>query len=110
MVHGPCGATNPNSPCMENGTCAKGYPKPFAEFTTMDKHGFLIYFRPNNGHSYSIMGVHINNQWIIRFCSFLSVTFDCHINVECAASLGFFKYLFKYIQKGPDFASLEIND
>jgi hypothetical protein len=36
--------------------------------------------------------------------------FDCHINVECAASLGSFKYLFKYIQKGPDLASLEINN
>jgi hypothetical protein len=110
MVHGPCGAANPNSPCMENGKCTKGYPKPFAEFTTMDEHGFPIYFRPNDGRSYSIGGIHVNNQWIVPFCPFLSAAFDCHINVECAASLGSFKYLFKYIQKGPDLASLEIND
>jgi hypothetical protein len=38
------------------------------------------------------------------------VVFDCHINVECATSLRSFKYLFKYIQKGPDLASLEIDD
>jgi hypothetical protein len=110
MVHGPCGTANPNSPCMENGKCTKGYPKAFADFTTMDEHGFPIYCRPNNGQSYSVGGFYVNNQWIVPFCPFLSAMFDCHINVECAASLGSFKYLFKYIQKGPDLASLEIND
>ena len=110
MVHGPCGTANPNSPCMENGKCTKGYPKPFADFTTMDEDGFPLYFRPNDGRSYSIGGFHVNNQWIVPFCPFLSALFDCHINVECAASLGSFKYLFKYIQKGPDLASLEISD
>ena len=110
MVHGPCGTANPNSPCMENGKCTKGYPKPFAEITTMDEHGFPMYFRPNDGRSYSVGGIYVNNQWIVPFCPFLSAIFDCHINVECAASLGSLKYLFKYIQKGPDLASLEIND
>jgi len=110
MVHGPCGAANPNSPCMENGKCMKGYPKSFAEFTTMDEHGLPIYFRPDDGRSYSVGGICVDNRWIVPFCPFLSAAFDCHINVECAASLGSFKYLFKYIQKGPDLASLEIND
>jgi hypothetical protein len=110
MVHGPCGAANPNSPCMENGKCTKGYPKSFAGFTTMDEHGFPIYFRPDDGCSYSVGGFCVDNRWIVPFCPFLSAAFDCHINVECAASLGSFKYLFKYIQKGPDLASLEIND
>jgi hypothetical protein len=110
MVHGPCGTANPNSPCMENGKCTKGYPKPFTEFTTMDEHGFPLYFRPNDGRSYSVGGFTVNNQWIVAFCPFLSALFDCHINLECAASLGSFKYLFKYIQKGPDLASLEINN
>jgi hypothetical protein len=95
---------------MENVKCSKGYPKPFADFTTMDEHGFPIYFRPNDGQSYSVEGFYVDNRWIVPFCPFFSVMFDCHINVECAASLGSFKYLFKYIQKGPDLASLEIND
>jgi hypothetical protein len=110
MVHGPCGAANLNAPCMENGKCMKGYPKLFSEFMTIDEHGFPIYFRPNDGRSYSIGGIYVNNQWIVPFCPFLSAEFNCHINVKCATSLGSFKYLFKYIQKGPDLTSLEIND
>jgi len=110
MVHGPCGPANCNAPCMENGKCSKGYPKPFAEFTTMDEHGFPVYFRPNDGRSYLVGNMWVDNRWIVPFSPFLSATFDCHINVECVVSLGSLKYVFKYIQKGPDLASLEIND
>lgn len=110
MVHGPCGSANPKSPCMENGKCSKGYPKPFSEFTTMDDQGFPTYFRPNDGRSFHVGLTSVDNRWIVPFCPFLSAEFDCHINVECAASLGSLKYLFKYIQKGPDLTSLEIND
>jgi hypothetical protein len=61
MVHGPCGTVNPHLPCMENGKCMKGYSKLFAKFTTIDKHGFPIYFRPDDGCSCSIGGIHVNN-------------------------------------------------
>ena len=76
----------------------------------MDEQGFPSYLRPNDGRSYIVAGISVDNRWIVLYCPFLSATFNCHINVECAASLGSLKYLFKYIQKGPDLASLEIND
>jgi hypothetical protein len=75
----------------------------------MDEHNFPVYFRPDDGRSYFVRNVWVDNRWIVPYCPFLSATFDCHINIECAASLGSFKYLFKYIQKGPDLASFEIN-
>ena len=51
----------------------------------------------------------VDNRWIVPYSPFLCGEFDCHINVECAVSLGTFKYAFKYIQKGPDLAALEVN-
>ncbi|PPQ82287.1 hypothetical protein CVT25_008437 [Psilocybe cyanescens] len=111
MVHGPCGADNPNAQCMKdgNGKCAKHYPKDFQEFTTMDGHGYPLYRRPNDGRAYEVGGKMVDNRNIVPYPPFLCGLFDCHINIECAISLGTFKYAFKYIQKGPDRASLEVN-
>ena len=111
MVHGPCGIENPNAQCMKdgNGKCAKRYPKDFQEFTTMDGHGYPLYRRPDDGRAYEVGGRLVDNRWIVPYSPFLCGLFDCHINVECASSLGTFKYVFKYIQKGPDRAALEVN-
>ena len=45
MMHGPCGAMNPNAPCMKHGCCSKGYPKPFLEETSMSENGEPKYRR-----------------------------------------------------------------
>ena len=33
LMHGPCGPSFPNAPCMKDGYCSKGYPKAFTEVT-----------------------------------------------------------------------------
>ena len=113
MVHGPCGAENPNAPCMvDDGRggkiCSKGFPKSFQEFTTMDRHGYPLYFRPDDGRAYEVNGRMVDNRWIVPFPPFLCAEFDCHINMECAVTLGTFKYAFKYVHKGPDRGALEL--
>ena len=109
MVHGPCGAFNPNAPCMENGKCMKGFPKPFQKFTTMDQDGYPKYFWPDDGHVYEISGHMIDNCWIVPYNPYMSAKYDLHINIECVASIGAIKYPFKYIHKGGDRASAELH-
>jgi hypothetical protein len=113
MVHGPCSAENPNTPCMvDNGRggkiCSKGFPKSFQEFTMMDQHGYPLYFQPDDRRAYEVNGRMVDNHWIVPFPPFLCAEFNCHINMECTVTLGTFKYAFKYVHKGPDQGALEI--
>lgn len=108
MVHGPCGAANPQAPCMENGRCSKRFPKPFSDFTIIDEFGFPQYKRPNDGRIFYVGRHQVDNRWIVSYCPSLSAEFNCHINCESVASSGSLKYLFKYLQKGGDIASVEV--
>ena len=109
MVHGPCGAANPGAPCMVNGRCSKGYPKPFQDFTTMDADGYPAYYRPNDGTAHDVGGFMVDNSWLVPFCPWLSAKYDCHINTECAVSFASIKYVHKYIYKGHDCTTMQIN-
>lgn len=110
MVHGPCGPANPRAPCMENGRCTKGYPRPFSEVTSFDEYGFPQYKTRDDGRQFKVGDHWLDNRWIVPHCGILSALFNCHINVESVASAGSFKYLFKYIQKGCDLAGVEISE
>ena len=37
MVHTPCSQNNPTAPCLKNGKCSKGFPKPFRDKTTINE-------------------------------------------------------------------------
>ncbi|GAB2266873.1 hypothetical protein Dimus_037923 [Dionaea muscipula] len=103
MIHGPCGHRNPSAPCMENGRCTKGYPRAFAESTTMDKDGYPIYRRRNvEGQPYVVNGKEVDNRDVVPYNAYLSRRFDCHINVEVCAGIRCVKYIHKYIYKGHD--------
>lgn len=51
MVHGPCGLENRSSPCMKGGKCFKYYPKKFQATTLVDRDGYPMYMRRDNGHT-----------------------------------------------------------
>ena len=108
MVHGPCGAANPKCPCMEDGKCTKKFPKQFQKETTVDPdNNYAIYRRrsPKDGGRQIVCprtNRVIDNSWIVPYCPFLSLRFNCHINVEVCTSPKASKYLYKYVTKGSD--------
>ena len=45
MIHGPCGPTHADSPCMKDGRCLKRYPREFCDETIANEDGYPIYRR-----------------------------------------------------------------
>ena len=110
MMHGPCGAANPNALCMVDGKCSKNFPKTFRESSTLDGNGYADYARPNNGRGIEKNGIWLDNHWVVPYCPELLLEFQCHINTECCITVAAVKYIHKYIYKGPDRATLKITD
>ena len=108
MVHGPCGALNPSSPCMQNGRCSKGYPKPFQNGTSLETEGYPLYHRPDDGRAFEVRGHLLDNRWIVPYNPYLLTRYNCHINVESSVTFASLKYISKYIHKGHDCGTVEV--
>ncbi|XP_026482740.1 uncharacterized protein LOC113390965 [Ctenocephalides felis] len=109
MVHGPCGALNPLSPCMANGKCTKRYPRPLVADTFTGNDGYPVYrwrSKEENGRTIKVkvqnQEIEIGNEFIVPYCPLLSRIFRTHANVESCHSAKSIKYLCKYVTKGTD--------
>jgi hypothetical protein len=109
MMHGPCGATFPNAPCMEEGKCKKKYPRKFQSEMVTNVNGYPIYRRRDTGRTLLVHGVELDNCWVVSHNVYLSTKYDVHINVEVCNNIRAVKYLFKYIYKGHDHAIVGIS-
>ena len=110
MMHGPCGTANPNAPCMSDGKCSKGFPKPFRSETSIDGKGYAEYARPDDGCVCEKNGFQLDNRWVVPHVPEFVLILRCHINTECCMGVGSVKYIHKYVYKGPDQATLKITD
>ncbi|GBP42567.1 ATP-dependent DNA helicase pif1 [Eumeta japonica] len=104
MVHGPCGALNPLSPCMADGKCTKRYPRPLVAETVTGDDGYPVYRRrskEDNGRTIKVkvqnQEIEIGNEFIVPYCPLLSRIFETHANVESCHSAKSVKYLCKYV-------------
>jgi PIF1-like helicase/Helicase len=109
MMHGPCGAANPNCPCMIDNKCSKYYPKKFRLITGFDSDGKIEYKRRDNGLCVEKNGVILNNSHVVPHNTDLVIKFHAHINVEICSNPAMIKYLFKYVHKGFDKAKIVIS-
>ena len=93
---------------MENGRCTKKYPKDFLKETIVNasnstaiyrrrsvEHGGRQVIKPESGQV-------IDNRWVVPYNPFLSLRYNCHINIESCVSPQSTKYIYKYVHKGPD--------
>ena len=93
---------------MKNGSCTKKYPKDFQKQTIVDMNNNYPTYRrraPEDGGRQVICpktNQIIDNRWVIPYNPFLSLRYNCHINVELCTSPKAAKYLYKYIKKGSD--------
>lgn len=71
MVHGPCGPEAPNAPCMVDGKCSKGFPKPFQDTSIVNSAGRIEYMRRNDGRAYEVRGMLRDNRSIVPYNPYL---------------------------------------
>lgn len=120
MIHGPCGAGSisktaciSSDPITGAQKCSKYFLKQHKETTILNQDGYPSYARPVRDESWQkIVGnrsIMLDNTWIVPYNPFLCKVFDSHINVELSASVKAVKYVFKYIFKGADRTTMQLD-
>ncbi|XP_071709076.1 uncharacterized protein [Rutidosis leptorrhynchoides] len=110
MLHGPCGGNNMDAPCIIDRKCSKHFPKPYYAETTIAEDGYANYRRRNNGMKVNKGKVALDNSFVVPYNRFLLLKYNAHINVEWCNRSRAIKYLFKYLNKGPDRATIVIQE
>lgn len=122
MLHGLCGGENLSAPCMTKKylgdipKCSKHFPREFQSQTMIQADGYPFYRRRNNGQEfirYNEQGEIIkraDNRWVVPYNPYLCWRYKAHINVEICASVRAIKYIHKYIYKGSDRITIEVQN
>ncbi|KAK1402506.1 hypothetical protein POM88_002111 [Heracleum sosnowskyi] len=108
MIHGPCGSYNRNCACMRDDQCTKFYPKEFRNETTIDANGYPVYRRQNDKRTIQLKEIEIDNRFVVPYNRGLIVKYQAHMNIEWCNQGLLIKYMFKYITKGPDRATIDV--
>lgn len=111
-LHYPCDQVRAN--CLDNSNiCSKHFPKAIREETYRDDDGWVQYRRRSGvtfKKKYRGRWVTYTNQHVVPYNPYLSMKYDCHINVEYVNSIHPIKYLFTYFYKGPPMASASLKN
>nr|GEU64925.1 hypothetical protein [Tanacetum cinerariifolium] len=108
MMHGPFGEDDQNQVCMVDGKCTKHFPKKFTQRSSVDSKGYPICKRRDDGRHVEKSGHQLHNGYVIPYNFTLLKCYQCHINIEWCNQTISIKYLFKYINKGPERVSAHL--
>jgi PIF1-like helicase/Helitron helicase-like domain at N-terminus len=111
MIHNPCGRLNPKAGCMgDDGKCTKHFPKNFEATTVFGNDSFPRYKRRDHGITTLYGGkTPLDNRFVVPYNPVLTLKYGGHINVEVCYTIEVMKYLFKYIYKGGDCATIQVS-
>jgi len=116
MLHKPCDASL-TAPCRQKNAdreCHRHFPKPMSLRTTIAGDKFPVYRRRGRFvttiRDYDGTDRIVTDEWVVPYSPFLLTRYACHLNVEVAAHVKTFKYLYKYVLKPPDSASVVIDE
>ncbi|GJS23492.1 ATP-dependent DNA helicase PIF1-like protein [Tanacetum coccineum] len=110
MLHGPCGADAKYAPCTTDKKCSKHSPKSFLAETVIDEDGYAIYRWRNNKVTAKKGKFVYDNKHVVPYNRYLLLKYQAHVNVEWCNRSKAIKYLFKYLNKGPDRATVVIQE
>jgi hypothetical protein len=92
-------------------TCSRHYPRSFCDITVVNEDGYPTYRRRQVVDGEDVTwGENFSNRDVIPYNPFLTRFFKAHINVEVCTTVKAVKYIHKYIYKGHDKATLQINE
>lgn len=111
MLHQPCDH-NPAAGCRQDqkdGVCKRHFPKDPAQSTVVLPNKFPKY-RRRCLHSVWVKDRLVTDDWVVPHSPFILLKYGAHCNVEVAAHIKTFKYVYKYVLKPPDTAVVQINE
>ncbi|XP_060873621.1 uncharacterized protein LOC132947365 [Metopolophium dirhodum] len=87
----------------------KKFPKEYSEETVyISDGGYPKYRRPNNGPVARVRNQEVSNEFVVPYNPYLLAKYDAHINVEVCSTVKSVQYLYKYVYKGHDAATMEV--
>ena len=111
MLHDPCDH-NAEAGCRKDqkgGLCKRHFPKDTSARTAILPNKFPKYRRRCH-HTAVVKGRIVSDDWVVPYSPFLLLKYGAHCNVECAAHIKTFKYVYKYVMKAPDSAVVCVNE
>ncbi|GKA93592.1 ATP-dependent DNA helicase PIF1-like protein [Tanacetum coccineum] len=110
MLHGPCGKKSRYAACTTDGKCLKQFPKAFLPKTFLDEEGYPHYRRRDNKVTVKKGKFTYDNKHVVPHNRYMLLKYNAHINVDWCNRSKAIKYLFKYLNKGPDRATIVIEE